>query len=95
MSRTTNLPAMSRTNATAADNQTQRLLTTIKNLQGALRLASDTIMFLADGHVAEGREEAQGRAAGAVMALNTASAKAQLSTLPVVDLSCLEEMREG
>ena len=86
---------MSRTSATAADKQTQRLLATIQNLQGALRLASDTIMFLADGHGEEGREEAQGRAAGAVMALNMATAKAQMSTLPVVDLSCFEEMREG
>lgn len=86
---------MPQTNATAADNQTRRLLATIQNLQGALRLASDTIMFLADGHVEEGREEAQGRAAGAVMALNMATAKAQMSTLPVVDLSCFEEMREG
>ena len=86
---------MPQTNATAADNQNRRLLATIQNLQGALRLASDTIMFLADGHVEEGREEAQGRAAGAVMALNMATAKAQMSTLPVVDLSRFEEMREG
>ncbi len=86
---------MPQTNATAADNQTRRLLATIQNLQGALRLASDTIMFLADGHAAEGREKAQSRAAGAVMALNMATAKAQMSTLPVVDLSRFEEMREG
>lgn len=86
---------MSRTNATAADNQTQRLLATIKNLQGALRLASDTIMFLADGHAAEGREKAQSRAAGAVMALNMATAKAQMNALPAVDLSRFEETQEG
>ena len=86
---------MSQTSATTADNQTQRLLATIQNLQGALRLASDTIMFLADGHVEEGREEAQGRAAGTVMALNMAAAKAQMSTLPAIDLSRFDEMREG
>lgn len=86
---------MPQTNITAADNQTRRLLATIQNLQGALRLASDTIMFLADGHAAEGREKAQSRAAGAVMALNTAAAKAQINVLPVVDLSRFEEMREG
>ena len=86
---------MSQTSATTADNQTQRLLATIQNLQGALRLASDTIMFLADGHVEEGREEAQGRAAGTVMALNMAAAKVQMSTLPAIDLSRFDEMREG
>lgn len=86
---------MSRTSTTAADNQTRRLLATIQNLQGALRLASDTIMFLADGHAEEGREEAQGRAAGTVMALNMATAQAQINVLPVVDLSRFEEMLEG
>lgn len=86
---------MSQTSATAADSQTQRLLATIQNLQGALRLASDTIMFLADGYAEEGREEAQGRAAGTVMALNMAAAKAQMSALPMIDLSRFEEMQEG
>lgn len=86
---------MSQTNATAADIQTRRLLATIQNLQGALRLASDTIMFLADGHDVEGWEEAQNRAAGAVMALNMAAAKAQINALPAVDFSRFEEMQEG
>ena len=86
---------MSQTNAAATDSQTRRLLATIQNLQGALRLASDTIMILADGHAAEGREEAHGRAAGAVMALNMAAAKAQINVLPVVDLSRFEQMQEG
>lgn len=86
---------MSQTNAAATDSQTRRLMATIQNLQGALRLASDTIMFLADGHTAEGREEAHTRAASVVMALNMAAAKAQINVLPVVDLSRFEEMQEG
>lgn len=75
-----------------ADNQTRRLLATIKNLQGALQLASDTIMFLADGHAVEGREHAQNRAANTVMALNMAAAKAQINAVPMVDISGFENM---
>jgi len=85
---------MSQTNAAASDSHTRQLLATIQNLQGALRLASDTIMFLANGYAAEGREDAQCRAAGAVIALNMAAAKAQISALPVVDLTSFEKILE-